>query len=105
MADDDGFRTIGWHGAGRETVLFQPNLALFTLPQGAPERADWQWDGNGRLRLRCHEVGQYRVGRNSARRWQVSTRALYRAIGRPLKGSYPARVDGHDLYITVGDGA
>jgi hypothetical protein len=70
-------------------------------------RADWEWNGNGMLRLRGCDDGDLKVFPIAgARALRVATRSVETALGRELRGMYPiARVDGNDIYIDIRDEA
>jgi hypothetical protein len=105
---DDGFETIrsrSGRAALTGAVHFGPGHAHVPgdVAAGRPERVTWAWDGNGTLRARFSDDGDlrlYQIGGSRARACAVG--AVYRVVGRPLRGRYPiTRVDGNDVYVDV----
>jgi hypothetical protein len=110
-ADDEGFVTISRdhfrERADARFVKFNRHTVTFPVPVGAEEieRGDWAWDGNGVVRWRYAENGQYAATRlsNSSRR-AVTKRCLEKVLGRPLVGKFPVeRIDGLSIYIRLDD--
>jgi hypothetical protein len=103
---DDGFVTLE---GGRGSRSAFPYISFGAVQAVLPARdrwrevgrADWQWDGGSTARLRIHGEGRMAVGSQSPTRLRVTATPLYRALGRPLRGMVPIRIDGDDLYIDV----
>jgi hypothetical protein len=102
----DGFFTLE---AGRGSRSACPFISFGVVQAVLPARdrwreigrADWQWDGGSTARLRIHGEGRMVVGSITHNRLRVTATPLYRALGRPLRGVVPIRIDGDDLYIDV----
>lgn len=103
----DGFVTMrpGARPPRKDAVVFLGigNEALVPILPDMPPRADWQWDGNGVLRLRCNDDGYYKIRAYGLSRDNaiVSSGVLRHGPGR-LSGEFPiTRIEGHDIYIDI----
>lgn len=112
MDSNDGFVTVMKNSRSTRAVGDAPRHVGFGTQSASmrpfaddmPPRADWQWDGNGTLRLRCHEKGQFKLAKNSASTYQITAQSLYSLLGRRLSGRYPiTRIDGNDIYIDISE--
>jgi hypothetical protein len=102
----DGFVPIrrGMRATAPDHVTFSGQTCTAPVPPGAGDatRADWAWNGNGLLRLRFGQTGDYVAYRNSRNTRAVTATQVRRVTGRPLEGRIPIeRIDGNDIYIRI----
>lgn len=105
----DGFSKITPNRRGgpraKVNAVFMAATCSVLVPPRCVEctHADWEWDGNGTVRLRLGNEGAFRVGHNSKNTRHIAVTSLYNAIGRELRGRFLPTVDGCDLYIDISE--
>jgi hypothetical protein len=105
---EDEFMTItklnGRPSTGCTHIAFERGYARLNIPAEAIEvrRADWGWNGNGRLRIRLTDTGQFALTAMRGRTRSIATGSLEHTLNRELRGQFPiTNIDGDDIYVDL----